>query len=134
MDNASRGGNYQLNVGPTDTGVFQPAAIRRLREIGAWMQVNGTAIYGTRPAAYPEPAWGRLTEKTVDGKKRLHVFIYDGKPTAALELAGPDSAPKKAWVLETGQEIAVTQNATGLRLVLPKAIPDPRITVVVLEW
>jgi alpha-L-fucosidase len=45
----SKGGNYLLNIGPSPEGDFDPVAYERLREIGDWMQINGDAIYGTRP-------------------------------------------------------------------------------------
>lgn len=134
VDNTSRGGNYQLNVGPTGEGVFQPAAIKRLREIGAWMSVNGEGIYGSRVAKYPEPQWGRLTRKTVEGKERLYTFVYDPKSEAKMEFAGPETAPAKAWVLETHEEVKFEKTPTGLSFTMPKSIPDANITTVVFEW
>ncbi len=47
----ARGGNLLLNIGPGPDGEFDPLAYQRLKEIGAWMRVNGEAIYETRPAA-----------------------------------------------------------------------------------
>lgn len=41
------GGNYLLNIGPTADGVIAPVFEERLRGIGAWLQINGEAIYGT---------------------------------------------------------------------------------------
>jgi alpha-L-fucosidase len=46
-----KGGNFLLNVGPQPDGDLPPEAVRRLEEIGAWMKVNGEAIYGTRAVA-----------------------------------------------------------------------------------
>ena len=51
VDIVSKGGNFLLNIGPSPEGEFAPEALDRLREIGAWMKVNGEAIYGTRPIA-----------------------------------------------------------------------------------
>jgi alpha-L-fucosidase len=45
----AKGGNFLLNVGPDADGVLPEPAVQRLKEIGRWMQVNGDAIYGTRP-------------------------------------------------------------------------------------
>lgn len=45
----SKGGNYLLNVGPKGDGSFPDSAIERLTAVGKWMQINGEAIYGTRP-------------------------------------------------------------------------------------
>ncbi len=135
VDNASRGGNYQLNVGPTDEGVFQPAAIRRLREIGAWMSVNGEAIQGTRPSKYPEPKWGRLTSKPMpDGGQRLNAFAYDPKPGGKLVLTGPPSPPKRAFLLETHEAIPVEATDGGFAFTLPANLPDPEIAVIAFEW
>jgi hypothetical protein len=50
VDIASKGGNYLLNVGPTAEGEIPPPSIERLKEVGAWMKVNGESIYGTTPA------------------------------------------------------------------------------------
>lgn len=44
---ASKGGNYLLNVGPDGNGVIPEESTKVLREIGAWLKINGEAIYGT---------------------------------------------------------------------------------------
>jgi alpha-L-fucosidase len=50
IDSTSKGGNFVLNVGPTATGEFPPEHVALLKTVGAWMAVNGEAIYGTTPA------------------------------------------------------------------------------------
>ena len=47
VDVVSRGGNYLLNVGPDGNGEIPPETVSILREVGAWLRVNGEAIYGT---------------------------------------------------------------------------------------
>ena len=47
VDIVSKGGNLLLNIGPGPDGTWQDEAYERLEEIGAWMKVNGAAIYGT---------------------------------------------------------------------------------------
>jgi alpha-L-fucosidase len=49
VDIVAKGGNFLLNIGPAPDGTLPPAALNRLAEIGSWMKVNGSAIYGTRP-------------------------------------------------------------------------------------
>jgi alpha-L-fucosidase len=51
IDIVAKGGNYLLNIGPSPMGDYDSAAYTRLKEIGDWMKVNGSAIYGTRPIA-----------------------------------------------------------------------------------
>ena len=45
----SKGGNLELNVGPTADGRIPVIMQERLLEIGKWLKVNGEAIYGTHP-------------------------------------------------------------------------------------
>jgi alpha-L-fucosidase len=49
VDIVSRGGNLLLNVGPTADGRIPVIMQQRLKDIGKWLEVNGEAIYGTRP-------------------------------------------------------------------------------------
>jgi alpha-L-fucosidase len=44
---ASKGGNYLLNVGPDGSGIIPEESVKILEEVGAWMHINGEAIYGT---------------------------------------------------------------------------------------
>ena len=48
VDIVSKNGTLLLNVGPKADGTFSEDDARILREIGAWMKVNGEAIYGSR--------------------------------------------------------------------------------------
>jgi len=48
-DIVSKNGNLLLNIGPRSDGVIPEEAQTILRQIGAWLDINGEAIYGTRP-------------------------------------------------------------------------------------
>ena len=48
VDIVSKNGCLLLNVGPKPDGTISAEDQRILREIGAWLKVNGEAIYGTR--------------------------------------------------------------------------------------
>ena len=59
INKVARGGNLLLNIGPTADGRIPVIMQQRLADIGAWLKVNGEAIYGTRswdkaPAVKPE--------------------------------------------------------------------------------
>lgn len=45
----AKGGNLNLIVNPDGTGHVPQIQIDLLRELGAWLSVNGEAIYGTQP-------------------------------------------------------------------------------------
>ncbi len=51
VDVVAKGGNLLLNIGASPEGEWSPEAYDRLQGLGAWMNVNGEAMYGTRPVA-----------------------------------------------------------------------------------
>ena len=53
-------GNLLLNIGPKPDGTITPEQQEVLREIGAWLKINGEAIYGTRP-------WIKAAEGDITG-------------------------------------------------------------------
>ena len=48
-DIVSKGGNMLLNVAPNGQGAFPKQTFPIIKELHTWMQMNGEAIYGTRP-------------------------------------------------------------------------------------
>jgi alpha-L-fucosidase len=56
----ANGGNLLLNVGPTGDGDIPSLQASRLRALGDWLSVNGSAIHGTRP-------WTRTQATTAEG-------------------------------------------------------------------
>jgi len=49
VDVVSKNGNMLLNVIQRPDGSLDPEVEKLLADVGAWMQVNGEALYGTRP-------------------------------------------------------------------------------------
>jgi hypothetical protein len=49
VDIVSKNGNLLLNIGPRSDGTIPDEVQQVLRDVGAWLAVNGNAIYGTRP-------------------------------------------------------------------------------------
>ena len=134
VGNAALGGNYQLNVGPMGDGRFQPAATRRLHELGAWLRVNGEAIYGTRASPVGKPAWGRVTGRALDGgQTRLYLHLWDVTPGTALLVPGVTLAPERATVLETGQSVKAEAGARGVWLELPRELGGLSLPVIALD-
>ncbi|MWV45354.1 carbohydrate-binding protein [Paenibacillus sp. HJL G12] len=72
VETASKGGNLLLNIGPTSQGVTPQASVDRLHEMGAWLNIYGESIYGTKASVFADKLpWGYSTTK--DGKVYLHV-------------------------------------------------------------
>ncbi|XP_037548692.1 tissue alpha-L-fucosidase [Nematolebias whitei] len=49
VNTVALGGNYLLNVGPTADGTISTVFEERLRGLGAWLEINGEAIYASKP-------------------------------------------------------------------------------------
>jgi len=49
IDIVSKNGNLLLNIGPKSDGTIPDEVQKVLLDVGAWLRVNGEAIYGTRP-------------------------------------------------------------------------------------
>jgi alpha-L-fucosidase len=49
IDIVSKNGNLLLNIGPRSDGTIPDEVQKVLSNVGAWLEVNGEAIYGTRP-------------------------------------------------------------------------------------
>ncbi len=48
VDAVAKGGNFMVGIGPDGNGKFPAEVVRQLQEAGAWLKVNGEAIYNTR--------------------------------------------------------------------------------------
>lgn len=49
IDIVSKNGNLLLNIGPRSDGTIPESVQQVLLNVGAWLDINGEAIYGTRP-------------------------------------------------------------------------------------
>jgi alpha-L-fucosidase len=49
IDIVSKNGNLLLNIGPRSDGTIPEPVQQVLLDVGAWLNLNGEAIYGTRP-------------------------------------------------------------------------------------
>jgi alpha-L-fucosidase len=132
VDIASKGGNFLLNVGPTAQGLIPQPSIERLAAMGKWMAKNSESIYGTTASPFESLPWGRCTKKL--GKLYLHVFDWPQNG----ELAVPVLARKvkRAYLLaqkERGDLLLGMDDAGNLVVTVPRRVPDPINTVIVVE-
>ena len=118
----SKGGNYLLNVGPTSEGLIPQPSVDRLKEIGEWMRVNQTAIYGTMPwKTHGEgPSFKPTTTSASDAKtagaRQSPVdirFTAKGKSVFAICLTWPD---KEFMIGALGNERSPNIQIAGVKM------------------
>lgn len=114
LDIVSKNGNLLLNVGPKGDGTIPADAAALLEELGAWLRVNGEAVYGTRPwRCYGEGqqkvVQGQMTEKRNGGLGAGDVRFTaakDGRSLYAHLLAWPPRAVATVSALAAHEEVS----------------------------
>ena len=142
---SSKGGNFLLNIGPTGEGEIPEPSVDRLTEIGAWLKVNGEAVYGCGPT----PFGGEFGEKKAGKKgkrdvkkwkwrattKPGHIYVHVLEwPDGSLVL--PGVAEKIVAVSMLGgdtDQLKFEQTANEVKIMLPKSAPNAIASVVRIE-
>jgi len=153
IDVASKGGNFLLNVSPTAEGDIPLEEVDRLHAIGAWLAINGDAIYGTGPTAFGDEAgYLSLKEPGHDGipvfkptwdwrcttKPNTLYFHMLAPPVGGLfQFSRPAAKPISAYLLADPAHTPLSIMDTGRKIVvqLPPlaATPLPAVLCVSLE-
>jgi alpha-L-fucosidase len=131
-DVVSKGGNLLLNIGPDAEGRVPAEAQRALHGVGAWMKVNGEAIYGTQASPFARLPWGRATRKG----NTLYLMVFDWPSDDRLRVPVQGEvksisllgAPDALFALEDSSP------TTGLALALPGEPVDKACSVLRLEF
>lgn len=131
VDIVSKGGNYLLNVGPTAEGLIPEPSVKRLRDVGEWLRINGESIYETKasPTKICPSAPYRCTCRP--GKIYIHVFgwPWNGK----FSVSGIAETVKQAYLLSNKEKLDYEQKNNMAIINVPEKAPDPVDTVLVLD-
>ncbi|MBF9066614.1 alpha-L-fucosidase [Streptacidiphilus fuscans] len=115
----ARGGNLLLGFGPDHTGALPRAVHDRLAGIGAWLDVNGAAVYGSRPVAPYES--GRCLFTRVGSTVNAVLLLEPDEPLPAqADIPWDGPAPDAVSLLGHPGDLPFT-HADGL---LSVRLPD----------
>ncbi len=155
VDIVSKNGALLLNIGPRPDGTIPEPEQAILRDIGAWLHVNGEAIYGTRPwkiygegpTAVPEgsftdtkrqPYTGRDIRFTEKGNILYATLLAWPGAEATVGHLGSNSPLSKEKIsrislLGGPAELSWSQTAEGLKVRLPDQKPGDHAFVLRIE-
>ena len=131
VDIASKGGNFLLNVGPTDLGEFPAESVDLLAKMGQWMKINGEAIYGTKASPWGLFDWGRCTVKNTKSGTSLYFSVFNWPADGKLVIPDFNNKVVSAKLIATGASLKTTVSKdNSLTINLPSKAPDAIASVV----
>jgi alpha-L-fucosidase len=126
VDIVAKGGNFLLNIGPSPEGELPPVSLERLKEIGEWMKVNGSAIYSTRPLAPYTDGRVRFT-RLADGTVNAIYLAGDNEtgppPVVAISAHAP-AAGSAVTMLGVRDPLKWERKGGGFLIHLPESAVD----------
>jgi alpha-L-fucosidase len=99
VQKVSRGGNLLLDIGPDADGTIPVIMQQRLSDLGAWLKINGEAIYGTTTA---DQAAGNGIFFTQKGKDLYVILTAAQDKPLSINLP---HAPAKATLLGADKKV-----------------------------
>ncbi|MDE3247225.1 MAG: alpha-L-fucosidase [Bacteroidota bacterium] len=134
VDIVSKNGNLLLNIGPAPDGTISQKEQDILKEVGAWLKVNGEAIYGSRPwkkfgEGPTQVAGGQFSDnkdkpftaadvRFTTKDKVLYATTLDNPAqiTIIKNLSQAEGKIKSVDMLGSDQKVQWTQAKDGLRI------------------
>jgi alpha-L-fucosidase len=130
IDIVSKGGNFLLNVGPNQYGIIPEVCQQNLREMGAWLNLNGEAIYGTQASPFPFLSWGRATRKG----QTLYLHVFDWPKDGKLVVPFGNKITKAVLLADAKTNLKVTSGKEKSTIQLPAYAPDKIASVIAVNF
>lgn len=115
-DCVARGGNLLLNIGPKPDGSVPAEVVNVFERLGDWMQVNGEAVYGSRPVLAAAPV--RMT--AAQGNRYI-LLPAEPQQEILIPAAAAGNACGAVVLGQPDNKVQAERTAQGLRLCLPAA-------------
>jgi alpha-L-fucosidase len=125
----SRGGNFLLNVGPSPDGDWADTAYLRLKEMGAWLKVNGEGIYNSRTIAPWSSVSGNVYLTQSKDSARVYAFFLGAGKDVVLPAEIPierfTAKPKSSvTILGRKEKLKWRQDGKTMVILIPPALQN----------
>lgn len=129
----SAGGNFLLNVGPLPDGTIAQNQAERMLAVGAWLKMNGQAVYGTKKGNIETGSDDILASRK---NHKLYIHLCRWPDFDQLDIPGIVQLPLHARLLVGNVELWCKQNPqSGLTIGnLPMLPPSPSVNVIELAF
>jgi len=117
-----RGGNLALNIAPQPDGRLPEEGVRILDRLGAWLRLNGEAIYGTRMADPNESGMVAFTKKGAIHYALLRIPAAVSVRSTVLFHWPHDVS--RVTLLSQSLDLPFEKTSEGLKVTLPPLISD----------
>lgn len=156
VDIVSKNGNLLLNIGPRPDGTIPEQEQKILLEIGKWLDMNGEAIYGTRPwkiygegptqipsgeftDAHREPFTSQDIRFTTRGNVLYAIVLACAQDAVTIHSLADHSQISNQTVAEvtligSAEPLVWSQDQQGLRVRLPTPMPCEHAFALRVRW
>ena len=121
IEKVANGGNLLLDVGPTADGRIPVIQEQRLLDIGAWLDINGEAIYGTR--RWEDAGKNDLSNVFFTKKGNDLYVLCTEYPESALEIKGVKKA-SSVKLLGLDQDVKYKKSGKTVKITAPQLSPN----------
>jgi len=119
----AKGGSLLLGVGPSPEGLLPKEDVERLKGIGAWLDVNGEAIYGTRTTDFYQDGDVYFTQNK-EGKVYAIKLIKEGEEIPEMVSWSSEQAVKgnSVTLLEGKEKLRVKGDGEQVKVRLSRRL------------
>jgi alpha-L-fucosidase len=122
VDIVSKNGNLLLNVGPKSDGTIPEIQLKRLTDLGEWMQINSEGIHDTHPYIIPsvklkDGTEVRFTQKDND----LYIFLLTAPHERSINIPSVKISQISGVFLfdKKNESLKFSSDSTGIEIKLP---------------
>lgn len=130
----SWGGNVPANYGPRPDGEMPDCLYRNMAEIKDWMTHSGTSLVDVVAGLYPDKCNVPVTVRDKTWYAHLLPKTSDGPASDGTIALTGITQPRRAAMLATGRELAMSAGDDTLTIEVPKELRTEMDDVVVIEW